>query len=372
MGTAWLAAVRVDAGGPTDLGIVTLRPDTGIIFGRVVTTEGAAVPSAVVTLRLPWDNEVGGNVVAGADGAFLARDLPCGVWRVQAASEGSGKSGFVVVTVDGSEEREIELVLAPPARVRVRLARDGAPVAGHELSLGRGRDGRVELDKFAVTDPNGEATFEFVSPGRVVVFAPSLGGRSLEVSPGDDILVELELGGEVVEVELAWRGAPLERISWCGLLDVDPRSATHGELHYGETLADGRVRLQTFAGASLLLANSKSFEPAATLALLVEGSRIPPYVAFSERALELEFETIAARRHAPAPRLVLTGVVGGAQDLPWPHAIVLPVERTLDGATRWPSVPAGVRLDLVGTDATGAEMVRAIDPQSASGRVRWR
>ena len=69
---------------------------------------------------------------------------------------------------------------------------------------------------------------------------------------------------------------------------------------------------------------------------------------------------------------MLAGVVGGARELPWPHAIVLPVERTLDGATRWPSVPAGVRLELVGTDAAGAEMARTVDPQSVPGRVRWR
>lgn len=368
-GTAWVGAVTVEPGRATDVGTLELKGAVGTLCGRVVTPTGTPVPQAIVTLSLPWNGGARGKHKSDLDGRFVIDALPLGLWHVAAARADLGAGSSVPVVVDGSTPREIDLVLASPAKLTVTVTSEGTPVRGQELSLGRLRGSRITLETFAVTDANGGASFEELAPGRVVVFAETLGGRTLTLEAGEERHVDLELGGAVQETTLTRNGSPLTELARVALIDVEPGSPTHGTRRNGTLFGLGRARLRPFPGRNLILAWVGPQTGAQALARLHEGSKLPDQLPLDGDALTLELGPRSA--HASPPELELRGLAETDEPSPWILPIQLIREPAGPGTWLYPAVPRGLALVFVGRDANGDATNRPLAPDERGTVLRW-
>jgi hypothetical protein len=237
---------------------------TETIAGAVVhEVSGAPVAGALVAATPRGTDAPVRQALTDTAGSFTLRDLPPGLYRVDASAAGLAPTRRWSIRTGG---RDVVLRLAPGGVVAGRVCdrRTGAPVAPFVVSVYM-PEGPLEplrtqavLDvegRFAVADlPPGPALVVISSPGH----APSPGTPVIVRESGAPPYVDVKLGaGGVVEGSVVDRvsgkpigGAEVEadglRVESAGVLPL-PQRATTG--------ADGRFRLAGLpeGGASLLV-----------------------------------------------------------------------------------------------------------------------
>lgn len=150
-----------------------LELPSGKLQGRVVDSEGAAVPAATISVREPgsssWQLT---RAVSGADGRFSIPYLTPGTYDVEASYKSAqrGRVDGVLVTADPSDEIEIELQSA--SRL-TGLVSDplGAPVSQAHVTLVDA--GGARLASQGLSDEQGRFELDGLPSGRFAVRARS-------------------------------------------------------------------------------------------------------------------------------------------------------------------------------------------------------
>jgi protocatechuate 3,4-dioxygenase beta subunit len=228
-GGASMAAVRVAAGRPTNVGTITLGRG-GVVAGVVVDAEGNGIPGATIRAERDANRRTGQlRTQTGSTGAFELRGVPIGTVLVSASHPAYAEGRDVPATVDPEKEPvPVRLVLVRGGRLEGRaLYRDGRAFAGGRVSYysmePRGAGMRWETAAIA---PDGTFELEHVPAGRLMVtlmaFAPSspmvmgssaniltsVASREVEVREGETAPVDLSLRDVVVSGRVTRSGQP--------------------------------------------------------------------------------------------------------------------------------------------------------------------
>jgi len=192
-------SLAIDAGlaGRERLDIV-LTPEA-VIDGRARMPDGAPVAAARIWIE-PYDpgrrdTEHGARLIAATDrdGRFHVEGVAGGRHRIGGGGAGVTAAPIIVAIAPGAV-REVELVMAPAARIHGRVVRGGAPVAGARVTVA---DGDAEVARSQV---DGSFVLDRVPIGKVQLVASPYRVRAPEavvvVAGDNDVTLEVEaLGG---------------------------------------------------------------------------------------------------------------------------------------------------------------------------------
>lgn len=228
-GVAGLSAVRVAAGGTTDVGTLRLARG-GILQGVVVDAEGRGIPGASVNAERDAMSQTGSfGTQTGSTGAFEIRGVPIGPCYVTARHPAYASSERVPAEVDPEKDLPpVRIVLARGGRLEGRaFHRDGRPFTDGRVQVwplgpGRGRG----LREAAALDGDGSFVLDHLSPARTrvdlmafVSSSPGLGigmtnilagvaSQEVEVREGETTAVDIALRDVVVAGRVTRGGQP--------------------------------------------------------------------------------------------------------------------------------------------------------------------
>jgi protocatechuate 3,4-dioxygenase beta subunit len=167
-------------------------PRTGVIRGRVVSTDGRAVPYALLRLTAPFDLAQSRVGRAGVDGRFEFSDLGEGKYGLVAAKVGHSpaapsdpsRAADIAPTLErivdlaaGATREGIDVTLARWGTIAGRVAdENGDPMEGVSVQVMRigyeaGRRRLVPADDVRLTDDLGRYRLYSLKPGQYVVAA---------------------------------------------------------------------------------------------------------------------------------------------------------------------------------------------------------
>jgi RNA polymerase sigma factor (sigma-70 family) len=173
-----------------------------VLRGRVVSGDGHAAEGFRLTLDVPSEVSIGGGVVREFSGdRYEVLDAPSG--RVMLTVFGrDGRVGSATLDLAPGQVVERDIVLAPPARVSVRVVDwDGRPIPDSYLRFGARR---IDWDPESATPSGSQAqagwlTATPVAPGPITLLIGARGYREqvreLRVGPGE----ALDLGDVPLE-----------------------------------------------------------------------------------------------------------------------------------------------------------------------------
>jgi hypothetical protein len=248
----------------------------GVVTDGGIPAPGAAIEVSGSTLDAPRET------AAGPDGRFRIGGLPEGRFVVAARRGGRAAADPDVDRRGVGPWPEVALALAPAGALTVRVAGDGAPVAGAWVVLARD-----ELVRRAATDAAGAARFDGVVPGAATVDVVADGflappRRAIAVDAGADLVAAfvldrgatasgrvvdaagapvagaaIELRGEAGTVSAAARA---QRVAWASGKRLAP---SRGLIAVGELgVLPGPIPLPPPAGAVTAFAADGAGEPA--------------------------------------------------------------------------------------------------------------
>ncbi len=209
--------VPIDAGKPTDLGVIKLEPGV-VLAGVVVDAEGHPLAGAVVAVYPPgpagvragFFTRLAGEATSGSEGKFSIAGLRAG----ETVDVTARKSGYVPATLPRVElplDRALRLVLGTGARVRGRVADEREqPIAGAAVTIKPSESLLPPslAGQTATTGSDGTFTFGELPSGRLVLTVAAKGRIA-----GEPRLIEAGEGETVDGVELTLRrGAAIEGV----------------------------------------------------------------------------------------------------------------------------------------------------------------
>ena len=342
----WLPEVEVRAGTVTELG--ELRPSGARLCGRVLDTAGipAAGARVVVEPAQRFAAMRRASVETGPDGRFELEWLQPGPHRVHAELGPDRRGPSLELDVAAGAALERELVLAPPGRIRGRVTRGGAPLAGAVVALNP-----TAAPAEVCTGPGGSYAFECQEPGEyaVVLSGPASRLRFTRLEPGTERTVDFELQAEPLPLRFLVDGRPVERVTRVELTALDPGGPWLG--------ARRTARGPWSEGAGVPL---EPFPVPALVRVAVEGDATHwGVLGASAREAELATGELRVRlapgsEHAPPPRLLLLEVPAGSVEEALGEPAEVPGEPAGPGQLRFRSIPAGARLRLAGAGGRAA------------------
>ena len=210
-------ATTVEWAGDSREPVVLAARARGGLQLEVADVRGEPVPGLAVEL---WRRGSSVDLIEGQlddRGRALWTDLPAGTYALTPADPAAADAPLLVDVPPGRVARE-RLILNAAAVVRVRVLRDGSPLAGAEVGLAP----TAELDallmaaamrgRTVATDGLGRAALVALGPGPHVVFARSGPGR-----PPTTRVVDFRASSREIDVELA-AGTVSGRIATTGSL----------------------------------------------------------------------------------------------------------------------------------------------------------
>jgi protocatechuate 3,4-dioxygenase beta subunit len=202
-GRAVVSAVKVTAGGSTDVGRLTLTAG-GIVRGQVVDAAGSPIPGATVAVSAGerfWGPDRSTGMTDGT-GAFEVRGVNPGIVTASATHPSFAAGEVTGLEVDPARPAEARIVLTQGGRIEgVARRRGNLPVAGATVQALSERANRRPLQEptHAVTAADGSFWMDHVPPGRMRVTLMAREGastwtssqsREVEVQEGQTASVE--------------------------------------------------------------------------------------------------------------------------------------------------------------------------------------
>jgi len=228
----------------------------GVIIARV-RDGGQPVPGARVQISgaTLWPPRAADT---DATGQLRIASLAAGTYALR-ANRGDRVSAIEFdVTVNGGDEREVELNLEPGMHVATRViegdqegASDAIPIAGARVTLVEGGLSPFPIE--GVTDRDGQARLGPISRGSAALSARAegyvaRGGIPVPEAPSGPVVVALPRAGTVLGRVVDTRGFPVDgaTIVLFGTdfqgapIDDDPRRTSFRDAHFSATLAGPR------------------------------------------------------------------------------------------------------------------------------------
>jgi protocatechuate 3,4-dioxygenase beta subunit len=223
--TTHVSGIKVSAGSTTDAGRIRLAAG-GIVRGSVVDAASAPVPGAVVRAQGAGTNQFSGKgnqAVTDPSGAFELRGVSPGTVEMIAVHPSYSEGRVGGVEVDPAKgPAEVRIVLMQGGRLEGSVRRrDGAPIAGANLSVVRPRPGGYYLnsDEPSMLSTGGDGAFvvEHLPAGPVEVALLNRAGslftssqiKEVDVREGETTPVEFRARDILISGHVTRAGAPL-------------------------------------------------------------------------------------------------------------------------------------------------------------------
>ena len=367
LGAAHFAAVEIEAGRMTDLGLID--PSGAEVSGVVLGPEGVPVENARVVLLAPALDQHGQGeplrreTSSKADGSYRLALVEARQWQAYAHLGEETASALTRVDVFSGGRTSVDFHLEPPCSVRGRVTRGGEPVHGAEITWVYEQIPDLMFNLSSTlpcrTDVEGNYLLGplLARQCRVFVRGSGIVTGLLDLSPGDEIVRDFELDPERTRLNLE---LPEGHGSWLNFVEVtciDEHSPQYGFKRRGVISGEDRVDIALFPTQNLLSVTLGEWPAMHTV---VNGTAVELGETVKLPVGVVELRLGAGHGERPSLNLIEVPWWGVGEEIlsRWWRWSLPVVEE--NGTLQFLGIPDGARLMLTGRDERGRTVWREL------------